>query len=124
MVGGSSASFTGYVQAKRMRVLLVNEKEGLDYAPDAISIEKAGYTVETATVVIVTAPKGLPRPIAEWLEKAFVEATKMEPYVSVARKNETAKGNNRRGTNRHPLGLSDRTTRGAYSSLAQVRRGR
>ena len=92
MVGGSSASFTGYVQAKRMRVLLVNEKEGLDYSPDAIPIEKAGYTVETATVVIVTAPKGLPRPIAERLEKAFVEATKMEPYVSVARKNETIVG--------------------------------
>jgi tripartite-type tricarboxylate transporter receptor subunit TctC len=92
MVGGSSASFTGYVQAKRMRVLLVNEKEGLEYAPDAISIDKAGYSVETSTVVLVSAPRGLPRPVAERLEKAFGEATKMEPYVSVARKNETIVG--------------------------------
>ena len=75
-----------------MRVLLVNEKEGLEYAPDAISIDKAGYSVETATVVMVTGPRGLPRPVAERLEKAFTEATRMEPYVSVARKNETIVG--------------------------------
>ncbi len=92
MVGGSSASFTGYVQAKRMRILLVNEREGLEYAPEAVSIDKAGYAVETATVVIVTAPRGLPRPVAERLEKAFTDATRMEPYVSVARKNETIIG--------------------------------
>jgi tripartite-type tricarboxylate transporter receptor subunit TctC len=92
MVGGSSASFTGYVQAKRMRILLVNEKEGLEYAPDAVSLDKAGYNVESATVLILAAPKGLPRPIAERLEKAVVEAMKLEPFVGVARKNETIVG--------------------------------
>jgi tripartite-type tricarboxylate transporter receptor subunit TctC len=89
MVGGSSSSFAGYVQAKRMRILLVNEKEGIDYAPQALTIEKAGYGIESATVLIVTAPKDLPRPIAAKLERAFIEATKMEPFVSVAKKSET-----------------------------------
>lgn len=89
MVGGSSSSFAGYVQAKRMRILLVNEKEGLDYAPQALTIEKAGYAIESATVLIITAPKDLPRPIAARLEKAFIEATKKEPFVSVAKKTET-----------------------------------
>lgn len=92
MVGGSSASFTGYVQAKRMRILLLNEKEGLEYAPDAPSLERAGYNVESATVLILTAPRGLPRPVAERLERAFAEAMKTEPFVSVARKNETIVG--------------------------------
>lgn len=50
------------------------------------SIAKAGFDVKTATVPLITAPKGLPRPMAERLENAFVDAMKMEPFVSVARK--------------------------------------
>jgi tripartite-type tricarboxylate transporter receptor subunit TctC len=89
MIGGSSSSFAGYVQAKRMRILLVNEREGIDYAPQALTIDKAGYAIESATVLIITAPKDLPRPIAAKLEKAFIEAMKMEPFVGVAKKSET-----------------------------------
>jgi tripartite-type tricarboxylate transporter receptor subunit TctC len=89
MIGGSSSSFAGYVQARRMRILLVNEREGIDYAPQALTIEKAGYGVESATVLIITAPRDLPRPIAARLEKAFIDATKMEPFVGVAKKSET-----------------------------------
>jgi len=89
MIGGSSSSYAGYVQAKRMRILLVNEREGLDYAPQALTIEKAGYGIESATVLVITAPKDLPRPIAAKLEKAFIDATRKEPFVGVARKSET-----------------------------------
>jgi tripartite-type tricarboxylate transporter receptor subunit TctC len=89
MVGGSSSSFAGYVHAKRMRILLVNEKEGLDYAPQALTLDKAGYGVESATVLLLFGPRDLPRPIVARVEKAFVEAMKMEPFVSVARKSET-----------------------------------
>lgn len=97
MIGGSSSSFAGYVQAKRMRLLLVNEREGIDYAPQALTIEKAGYGVESATVLIIMAPKGLPQPIAAKLEKAFVDAAKMEPFVSVAKKSETIIGDSLTG---------------------------
>ena len=89
MIGGSSSSYAGYVQAKRMRILLVTEKEGLDYAPQALTLDKTPYGIESATVLVITAPKDLPRPIAAKLEKAFIEATKMEPFVGVARKTET-----------------------------------
>jgi tripartite-type tricarboxylate transporter receptor subunit TctC len=88
MIATSSVSIGSYVQAKRMRVLLVNDQAGLDYAPAALPLEKAGFKVETATVLLITAPKGLPRPVAERLEKAFNEAMKLEPFVSVAKKNE------------------------------------
>jgi len=97
MIGGSSSSFAGYVQAKRMRLLLVNEREGIDYSPQTLTIEKAGYGVESATVLIIMAPKGLPQPIAAKIEKAFVEATKMEPFVSVAKKSETIVGDSLTG---------------------------
>jgi tripartite-type tricarboxylate transporter receptor subunit TctC len=86
------------VQAKRMRLLLVNEREGIDYAPQALTIEKAGYGVESATVLIIMAPKGLPEPIAAKIEKAFVEATKMEPFVGVAKKSETIIGDSLTGS--------------------------
>lgn len=97
MIGGSSSSFAGYVQAKRMRLLLVNEREGIDYSPQTLTIEKAGYGVESATVLIIMAPKGLPQPIAAKLEKAFVDAAKMEPFVSVAKKSETIIGDSLTG---------------------------
>ena len=90
--GGSSVAASSYVQAKRVRILLVNEKEGLDYAPEAVPFEKAGYDIENSTSVIIHGPKGIPRPVAERLENAFVEAAKMEPFVSVARKSELIAG--------------------------------
>jgi len=92
MIGTSSVSIGGYVQAKRMRVLLVNESEGLEYAPGATSFAQAGYTVANETSLIIFGPKGLPQPVAERLEKAFAEAMRMEPYVSVAKKNEVIVG--------------------------------
>ena len=92
LAGGSSVTASAYVQAKRVRVLLVNDKEGLEYAPDAIPFEKAGYDVESTTAVLIFGPKGLPRPVAERLEKAFVEAAKQEPFVSVAKKTEVTVG--------------------------------
>ena len=92
MSGNSSVSVTGYVQAKRLRVMLVNEKEGLEYAPDALTFEKAGYDVESSTSVIVLGPRGIPPAVAERLEKAIVEATKAEPFLGVARKTELIHG--------------------------------
>lgn len=92
MTGNSSVSAAGYVQAKRLRVLLVSEKEGLDYAPDALTFAKAGYDVETSVSVIIVGPKGIPPAVAARLEKAIVEATKSEPFVTVARKTELMHG--------------------------------
>jgi len=89
MIGGSSSSYAGYVQAKRMRILLVNEKEGLEYAPQALTLDKTPYGIESATVLVITGPKDLPRPVAAKIEKAFMEAMKKEPFVGVAKKSET-----------------------------------
>ena len=92
MSGGASVSAAGYVRAKRLRVLLVSEKEGLDYAPDALTFDKLGYDVETSTSVLIYGPKGIPPAVAERLQNAFVAAMKTEPFVSVARKTELIVG--------------------------------
>lgn len=92
ILGGSSVATSSYVQAKRMRILLVNDKDGLDYAPEAVSFEKAGYDVENTTAVITFGPKGMPRPVVDRLAKAFNEAAKTETFVSVARKSEVTVG--------------------------------
>lgn len=88
MSGGASISAAGYVQAKRLRVLLVDDKEGLDYAPEAPSFDKVGYDVETSTSVVIYGPKGIPPAVVERLEKAFVAAMRTEPFVSVAKRTE------------------------------------
>lgn len=88
MSGAASIAAAGYVRAKRLRVLLVNEKEGLDYAPEALTFDKVGYDVETSTSVVIYGPKGMSSAVAERLEKAFVAAMQREPFVSVAKKTE------------------------------------
>jgi tripartite-type tricarboxylate transporter receptor subunit TctC len=92
LLGGSSVAVSSYVQAKRMRVLLVNDREGLDYAPDATSFEKAGYDVESTTAVITFGPKGMPRQVVERLADAFNQAARTEAFASMARKTEAAVG--------------------------------
>jgi tripartite-type tricarboxylate transporter receptor subunit TctC len=74
ILGGSPVATSSYVQANRMRILLVNDRDGLDYAPEAVSFEKAGYDVESTTAVITFGPKGLPGPVVERLARAFNEA--------------------------------------------------
>jgi tripartite-type tricarboxylate transporter receptor subunit TctC len=88
MSGGASIGAAGYVQAKRLRVLLVDEKEGLDYAPDALTFDKVGYDIESSTSVVIYGPKGIPPAVTERFEKAFVAAMQTEPFVSVARRTE------------------------------------
>lgn len=92
LFGGGSASVSSYVQAKRMRILLVNDKAGLDFASEALTFDKAGYDFESTTAVLTFGPKGMPRPVVERLARAFDEAAKTEPFVSIARKSEVTVG--------------------------------
>jgi tripartite-type tricarboxylate transporter receptor subunit TctC len=88
IAGGSSLSWRPHSEAKTVRVLLVFEKEGLDYAPDAPTFEKIHYDLDTPTSFIVCAPKGIPDPIREILEKAFIEGMKQETFRRVAKDQE------------------------------------
>jgi tripartite-type tricarboxylate transporter receptor subunit TctC len=88
IAGGSSLSWRPHAEAKTIRVLVVFEKEGLDYAPDAPTFEKLNYDFEPPTSLIITAPKGIPDLVRETLEKAFIEGIKSKEFRAVAEKNE------------------------------------
>jgi tripartite-type tricarboxylate transporter receptor subunit TctC len=88
VAGGSSLAWKSHVEAKTMKVLLVFEKEGLDYAPDAPTFEKIHYDLDTPTSLIICAPKGIPDPIREILEKTFNDGMKQETFRRVAKEQE------------------------------------
>ena len=92
LVGTSSVAVTGGAQAKTIRVLLVNESEGLDYAPEAGSFARAGYDIESSTSVLLYAPRGVPAAALERLSAAFREAMKTQTFLSVARQHELLLG--------------------------------
>jgi tripartite-type tricarboxylate transporter receptor subunit TctC len=86
--GTSSVAVTGGVQAGKIRVLHVNEREGLDYAPDATTFARAGYEIESSTSVLVLAPRAVPAAAAERLTAAFAEAIRSPAFLAVARQHE------------------------------------
>ncbi len=88
IAGGSSLSWRPHSEAKTVRVLLVFEKEGIDYAPDAPTFEKIHYDLDTPTSFIICAPKGIPDPIREILEKTFIDGMKQEIFRKVAKDQE------------------------------------
>jgi len=89
MISGDSAvTWKPHVEAKTIRVLLVFEKEGLDYAPDTPTFEKVHYDFETSSSLIISAPKGIPGAIREILEKAFIEGIRTNMFKAVAEENE------------------------------------
>ena len=85
---GSSLSWRPHAEAKTVRVLLVVEKEGLDYAPDAPTFEKMNYGFDPPTSLIICAPRGIPDAIRDSLEKAFLEGIRSKTFQAVAEKNE------------------------------------
>jgi tripartite-type tricarboxylate transporter receptor subunit TctC len=88
IAGGSSLSWRSHSEAKTVRVLLVFEKEGIDFAPDAPTFEKMHYDLDTPTSFIICAPKGIPDPIREILEKTFIDGMKQETFRKVAKDQE------------------------------------
>lgn len=85
VASGSSVAWQSHVEAKAVRVLLIVEREGLDYAPDAPTFKKMGYDFEMSSSVIIYAPKGIPASVRVTLEKAFVDGMKTETFKTVAK---------------------------------------
>jgi tripartite-type tricarboxylate transporter receptor subunit TctC len=88
LAGTGSMTIHSHVDAKTLRVLLVFENEGLDYAPDAPTFEKVGYDFEAPLVVLICGPKGIPDNVRETLEKGFIAGMKYEAFQKVAKEQE------------------------------------
>ena len=85
VASGSSVAWQSHVEGKTVRVLLVIEREGLDYVPDAPTFEKVHYDFEMSSSVIIYAPKGTPDPVRETLGKAFLDGMKTETFKTVSK---------------------------------------
>jgi len=85
IAGAGSVAIRSHVEAKTVRLLLVMDKEGLDYAPDVPTFEKVGYDFEAPMFVVICTPKGIPDPIRERLEKVFLDGMKAETFMTLAK---------------------------------------
>lgn len=85
IAGSSTGAWSKYVLAKKMRLLLVLEEEGVDEFPDAPTLKEIGYDIETPTSVIIFGPKGIPERVAAKLGDMFVEAAKSKTFKSIAK---------------------------------------
>ncbi len=88
VMGLSAMTLRSQVEAKTVRVLLGFEREGLGFAPDVPTFEKMHYDFEFQTAVIICAPKGIPDPVKEILENAFINGMQQETFRKVAKDQE------------------------------------
>jgi tripartite-type tricarboxylate transporter receptor subunit TctC len=84
VAGSSTAAWSKYVKAKKMRLLLVFEEEGIEEFPDVPTFKKIGYDIETPTTVIVFGPKGMPQEVVKVLGDMFAKAAQSKTFKSIA----------------------------------------
>ena len=77
-----------HVKAGSLRLLLVFDPEGIEAWPEIPTFKKLGYGFEAPTAQMISAPKGVPKPILDKLEETFSEAMKSQEYQKVAREQE------------------------------------
>lgn len=77
-----------HVKAGSLRVLLVFDPEGIEQWPEIPTFKKIGYDFEAPTAQMISAPKGVARPIIDKLIGIFSEAMMSPEYQKVARDQE------------------------------------
>jgi tripartite-type tricarboxylate transporter receptor subunit TctC len=77
-----------HVKAGSLRLLLVFDPEGIDQWPEIPTFKKMGYGFEAPTAQMVSAPKGVPKPIMDKLIATFSEAMMSPEFQKVAREQE------------------------------------
>jgi tripartite-type tricarboxylate transporter receptor subunit TctC len=77
-----------HVKAGSLRLLLVFDPEGIEEWPEVPTFKKLGYDFETPTAQMISAPKGVPKPIIDKLITVFSEAMMSSQYQKVAAQQE------------------------------------
>ena len=85
IASGSCVVWQSHIEAKAVRVLLVIEREGIDFLPEVPTFQKVNYDFEMSSSVIIYAPKGTPDPVMETLGKAFLDGIKTETFKTVSK---------------------------------------
>jgi tripartite-type tricarboxylate transporter receptor subunit TctC len=88
IAGSTSLGVRSHIEAKTIRGILAIERE-LDYAPDIPTFRKVHYDFGIIpSSIIICAPKGIPDPIRQMLEKAFINGMKAETFKRIAKDQE------------------------------------
>jgi len=77
-----------HVKAGSLRLLLVFDPEGIEQWPEIPTFKKIGYDFEAPTAQMISAPKGVAKPIIDKLIGIFSEAMMSPEYQKVAREQE------------------------------------
>lgn len=77
-----------HVKAGSLRLLLVFDPEGIDQWPEIPTFKKLGYNFEVPTAQMLSAPKGVAKPIIDKLIATFSEAMMFPEFQRVARDQE------------------------------------
>jgi len=88
VAGSSTGAWSKYVRAKKMRLLLVFEEEGMDEFPEAPTFKKIGYDIESPTAAIVFGPKGIPEEVVKKLGDMFAKAVQSKQFKPIAESTE------------------------------------
>ena len=81
-------AWTSHVKAGSLRLLLVFDPEGMDEWPEVPTFKKIGYNFEAPTAQMVSAPRGVPKPIVDKLITVFSDAVMSPQFQKVAREQE------------------------------------
>ena len=84
IAGSSTGAWSKYVKAKKMRLLLVFEEEGVEGFPNVPTFKDMGYDMKTPTTVIIFGPKGIPEDVAKKLGEAFAVGARSEAFRTVS----------------------------------------
>ncbi len=86
LAGANSTPFESHVRAGTLRILMTDEKEGVDFAPDATTFEKMHYLGLPQAFHMIYGPAGIAGPVRKVLEEAFIDAIKGEKFKEIAKR--------------------------------------
>ncbi len=84
---GAAGSHVPFVKDKTMRLLVTFNQTRMKYAPDVPTLMELGYPeVPKGVSIYIVGPKGLPAPIRDKLEAAYLKALKDPSYRDLQEK--------------------------------------
>jgi tripartite-type tricarboxylate transporter receptor subunit TctC len=83
----SAGGFTPQLKAGTMRLLVSQEEERADAAPDVPTMLELGYPYKGGAIQHMYGPKGLPAPVRDKLIDVFLKASQTPAFISVAKDN-------------------------------------
>jgi tripartite-type tricarboxylate transporter receptor subunit TctC len=83
----SAGGWNPQIAAGKMRLLVSQEQERAEIAPDVPTLIELGYQYKGDSLQFMYGPKGLPPAIRKKLIDVFTEASRSKTYIDIAKQN-------------------------------------